>query len=144
MTVTTFQMCIVLHSLNQLILQTDQLRDNTGEEEPKTNFLYQCHKTFISTGISCPILFSFWGRIFPFPYSRSHTGHSVSLAGLPQNVSSAGSQGPRFPAVLSCWEKGSCGSTAPSRGDAQDDSLHLKVRSPLARNVSPLLAAGLS
>lgn len=144
MTVTTFQMCIVLHSLNQLILQTDQLRETT-EEESNTNFLYQCHKTFISTGISGLILFSFWGRIFPFPYSRSHPGHSISLAGLRQNASSAGSQGPTSPAVLRCWEEGSCGPMAPSHGDAQDDSLHLKVRSPLARrNVNPLPAAGLS
>lgn len=35
-----------------------------------------------------------------------------------------GSQGP--PAVLSCWEGGSCGPVAPSRGNAQGDSLLLK------------------
>lgn len=35
----TFQMCVILHSLNQLILQRDQLKDNAGEEEPtQTSF----------------------------------------------------------------------------------------------------------
>lgn len=80
---------------------------------------------------------------FPTP------GHILAtlflLAGLPRNVSSTGScrlsETEEIPVVRSCWEGGSCGPMAPSRGHAQDDShaLLLKVRSPLARNVSPLL-----
>lgn len=140
-------MGVVLHSLNQLILQMDQLRDNAGEEEPNANFLYQCHTTFISPGISCPIFFSFQERTFPFPHSRSHPGCSLLplWQGSPRIFplwGPEGPQGPRRPPIaLSCARTGSCDPTAPSCGDAQDDSLLLKVGSPPGRNVSPPLGS---
>lgn len=111
----------------------DRLKDNAGEEEPNVNFLYQCHKTFISTEISCPILFSFWERAF-FPYSRSHLGYSffslslghprMSLLQGPEGSQDLGippAVGPRV-----AGRRGSCSPMAPSHGDAQDDSLLLK------------------
>lgn len=59
----TFQMCVVLCGRNQLVLQKHQLRNNKGRRRIQC----QCHKTFISLGISRPALFSFRRRPFPFP-----------------------------------------------------------------------------
>lgn len=136
-------MCVVLHSLNQLILQMDQLRHNTEEDATRTSFT-DAGKPLFPLGYHVPFS-SFWERTFRFPYSRSHPGHSFSFGWVPPEcflyrVLQA-LRPRRFPVVLSCREGGSCGPMAPSRGDAQDDSLLLKVRSPLARNGTPLLGS---
>lgn len=136
-------MCVVLHSLNQLILQMDQLRNNTEEDATRTSFT-DAGKPLFPLGYHVPFS-SFWERTFRFPYSRSHPGHSFSFGWVPPEcflyrVLQA-LRPRRFPVVLSCREGGSCGPMAPSRGDAQDDSLLLKVRSPLARNGTPLLGS---
>ena len=73
-------MCVILHNWKQWILQTDQLRDKPGEEEPSANLLYPCHKTFISTGIYVPFSSLAGKELFPFP-AADHS--SFSLAGLP-------------------------------------------------------------
>lgn len=78
-------MCVILHNWKQWILQTDQLRDKPGEEEPSANFLYPCHKTFISTGIYVPFSSLAGKELFPFP-AADHSSFSLAWATLPHGT----------------------------------------------------------
>lgn len=96
------------------------------------------------------VQFSFQQRIFPFPTPghilatlSSPSGWATSEC-FPYRVVKALKEFRRPPAVWSWAGRDSCGPRAPSCGDARDDGLLPKVRSPSGRNVTPLGSWALS
>lgn len=105
-------MCVILHNLKQRILQTDQLRDKPEEEEPNANFFTHAIKPLFPLG-----------SVY---HSLLVLGKNFSLSPLLATLLSLGWAAPWDLDFLSGKERGSCGPTAASCGDAQEDSPHSK------------------